>query len=174
MNEQWKNLPGYEGIYKVSDKGRIKSLARSDAKGNRLKEKIMSICTSGRYPCISLCKNGRQKTKHIHPLILLAFVGPCPEGMECCHNNGVKSDNRLTNLRWGTHSENQLDAVKHGTHVDHKGEKNAGAKLTEAEVLKIRELYKSGKWTKLKLSNKFNVSSAHIYSIICRRRWRHI
>ena len=55
-------------------------------------------------------------TKYIHRLVLEAFVGPCPEGMETCHNNGVRTDNRLENLRWDTSSANNDDIVKHGRH----------------------------------------------------------
>lgn len=52
----------------------------------------------------------------VHRLVMAAFVGPCPDGIEVCHNNGNPADNRLSNLRYGTHSENQLDQVKHKTH----------------------------------------------------------
>ncbi len=55
-------------------------------------------------------------TMFAHRAVLLAFVGPCPEGMEACHNNGDPLDNRVENLRWDTRSNNTLDKVAHGTH----------------------------------------------------------
>jgi hypothetical protein len=55
-------------------------------------------------------------TRKVHRLVLETFVGPCPDGMECCHNNGDPADNRLENLRWDTLSSNAYDRVEHGVH----------------------------------------------------------
>ena len=52
----------------------------------------------------------------VHRLVLETFVGPCPDGMECLHINGDPGDNRVENLRWGTHAENMQDSLAHGTH----------------------------------------------------------
>jgi hypothetical protein len=58
---------------------------------------------------------GKQKgSATVHSLVMLAFVGPRPDGLEVCHNNGVASDNRLSNLRYDTRSENNVDSSKHG------------------------------------------------------------
>jgi hypothetical protein len=65
---------------------------------------------------VSLADAGKKKTYHVHSLVLTAFVGPKPDGMECCHRNGDHEDNTVGNLRWDTKSENMLDRVRHGTH----------------------------------------------------------
>lgn len=56
------------------------------------------------------------QTTGVHRLVLEAFVGPCPEGMEALHGNAIRNDNRLCNLRWDTKSENSQDRVRHGHH----------------------------------------------------------
>lgn len=59
--------------------------------------------------------DGRKSTPRVHRAVLETFVGPCPPGMEACHNNGDRTDNRLENLRWDTHQANERDKVNHGT-----------------------------------------------------------
>ena len=102
---------------------------------------------------ITLHRAGYVKTFTVHRLILLAFVGPCPEGMEACHNDGNASNNNLANLRWDTHINNEKDKVLHGTNVgsrgNNKGELQGSAKLTDENVLEIRYLFASGKHTLL-------------------------
>lgn len=109
--ERWQPIPGFEGHYDVSDMGRVRSHSRL-SQGRDLRQHI----TAG-YHRVSLCAwdLGRQKKAHlVHRLVLTAFVGPCPEGMEALHINGNSSDNRLCNLRWGTRAENVADQVAHG------------------------------------------------------------
>lgn len=68
------------------------------------------------YLAIVLHKGGDTKTKYVHRLVLESFTGPAPEGMECLHIDGDKTNNHLDNLRWGTRQENILDIVRHGRH----------------------------------------------------------
>lgn len=81
---------------------------------------------------------GFQKKKWnvgVHRLVLMAFVGECPEGMEACHNNGNASDNRIENLRWDTHANNNNDRKIHGTYA--LGEKHPASKITKEMAKKI-------------------------------------
>lgn len=119
--ETWKAVPGYEGVYEVSDQGRVRSLDRyvqcsGPVKGAYVSLKKGRLLRPGpsNYGHLSVVL-GRRQTRMVHDLVLRAFVGCPPAKHECCHNNGAPSDNRLENLRWGTRSENILDAVKHGT-----------------------------------------------------------
>ena len=112
--------------------------------------------------------------KHLvpgHRLVLLAHVGPCPDGMETRHLNGIRSDNALSNLRWGTHQENADDQRRHGTQS--RGEGHGNAKLTERDVREIRRLRAGGE--KLAgLGERFGVHNSMIHMIVNRQRWKHV
>jgi hypothetical protein len=117
--ERWAPIPGFDG-YEASDLGRIRSVDRTvetvrgpwRLKGRVLKPVIEHTRPDYKRATVHL---GKSPTLRVATLVLLAFVGPAPEGTECCHNNGNSLDNRLSNLRWDTHGENILDQVRHGT-----------------------------------------------------------
>lgn len=117
--ERWLPVVGYEGLYEVSDLGRVKSLARyvRDRGGVRLvRERVLKSKSQGfGYRTVMLCREGHRKTRTIHQLVLESFVGPRPEGMVACHGDGDPANNRRSNLRWDTQSNNLYDAVRHGT-----------------------------------------------------------
>lgn len=121
---------------------------------------------------IILCEGKIRKRFYIHRLVLLAFVGPCPEGMEACHNNGRPEDNRLSNLRWGTRSENHLDKRKHGTSAH--GERNPQSKLPEQEVKKIVELFNNGSYRQSELAAMFKVCKQTINNIVHGKQWKYL
>jgi len=112
VRERWKAVPGFEGHYEVSDRGRVRSLDRRVWKlhsvyggaWHSLKGRMLrpGRCPSG-HTTVAL---GKGNTVSIHRIVLLAFVGPCPDGMETLHLNHKPADNRLANLRYGTQSEN--------------------------------------------------------------------
>lgn len=116
-DERWLPVPGYEGIYEVSDKGNVRGLERINARGRAQHAKPLSdlVARSGHH-FVSLCKDGSQRRFGVYVLVLMAFVGPRPPKHDACHWNDDPSDNRLEILRWGTRSENRLDAVRNGTH----------------------------------------------------------
>lgn len=123
--EEWRPIPGYEGIYEVSDTGRVRSVDRYVPPGAgvtpRFRRGGMRAPRSDAkgYKYVPLYSAGQVKSWQVHRLVLLAFVGPPPEeGRYALHNNGVSSDNRLCNLRWGSPSANILDSVAHGTHFN--------------------------------------------------------
>lgn len=119
--ETWLPLPGYEGYYEVSDLGGVRSVDRTitAANGRRMSFKgcLRKLqLNNGRVTVtLNLPDSGKQ-SHQVSVLVLKAFAGPRPPGMEGCHNNGDPLDNRLINLRWDTRSENHRDAVRHGTH----------------------------------------------------------
>jgi hypothetical protein len=154
MKEQWKPIPGYEGQYEVSDQGRVKSFRRN-SEGRLLRPGRMQAG----HVSVSL---GRCNSHCVHKLVLLAFVGPAPEGCECLHANGDPADNRLVNLRWGTRSENNVDAVIH----QHMG------KLTEAQVKDIRARLESKEWgIGRKLAKEYGVHESTISAVKVRRHY---
>ena len=109
----WKAVWGYEGLYEVSDTGVVRSLPRPSTSGGIL----ATASRGGRYLQISLCRNGVCSTKDIHIVVLEAFVGLCPPGMQCRHLDDNKTNNYLSNLVWGTQTENAYDSVRNRTHV---------------------------------------------------------
>lgn len=117
----WWPVTGFEGLYEVSDGGQVRSLDRVVAhchgSTKSIKGRVLrpSVRADGRS-CVSLKRDGQRVIRAVHRLVLEAFVGPCPEGMEGCHEDGDPTNNRLENLRWGTHSSNMLDRVRHGNH----------------------------------------------------------
>ena len=118
--------------------------------------------------------NDKRRACRLHRLVLETYVGPCPQGMECRHLDGIETNNKLDNLKWGTHSENELDKVEHGTIS--RGEQSSCAKLTESIVLLIRQLWNI-RWMDIQqreLAEMFGVSPDTICLIVNRRRWKHI
>lgn len=124
MRERWKSIAGFEGFYEVSDLGRIRGLTRKVSCGDRqitVRGRILKTSNSGPYGIVVLRgRDGDGKvtsiTRTVHRVVLEAFVGRCPEGMEACHENDNGHDNRLVNLSWGTHRVNSDQKVKNGGH----------------------------------------------------------
>jgi len=145
--ETWRPVVGYEGFYEVSDRGRIRGVDR--LVGSKIpgtlkpwKGKILApgVTETGRLR-IRLMKYGKSKMEFVHRLVLLAFVGPCPEGMEACHDPDPDPSNcRLNNLRWDTHIANKVDQMRHGRGTS--GERHGMAKLTTVQVEVIRREYR--------------------------------
>ena len=183
MSKQWRDVVGYEGRYQVSDRGEVRSLGRIAWNGNswhRLQGRVLrpNVLPKG-YLSVCLCKNGRPKRTYVHHLVLQAFVGPCPVGMEACHSpNRDVSDNRLTNLRWDTPSLNNLDKRQHGTSTLGIamvwGEKVHTAVLTEAQAVKVREMWAGGGYTVAHLARVFGVSWATMKSLLHGETWKHL
>lgn len=126
--------------------------------------------SDGKYMCIYW----RGRKYRVHRLVLEAFVGPCPPGMECCHNNGNPADNRLENLRWDTRSANCLDAVQHGTSpglTSRYGESNPSAKLTLDQVQMIRVAYADGAGTQKDFADMFGVAPSTIAMLLRGYNW---
>lgn len=109
MQEIFKSYP-LNSNYKVSNLGRVKSLPRKVRIGNNWRntdEKILKDCNSGLYE-YRIVHLGRGARKYVHRMVLETFVGNCPKGMECLHLDGDNKNNKLDNLKWGTHSDNEL------------------------------------------------------------------
>ena len=166
-----KPVPGFSG-YEITQTGLVRSKSRMGTRGGWLRPHINH---AGRL-VVDLCERGhKKKTCLVHRLVLEAFVGPCPPGMEACHNNGIKTDNRLGNLRWDTKSANAMDAVRHGTHAGFlfRGERNGSARLTALDARWIEYLRRAGVSRK-DLAEVYQVSPSLITHIALHRAWRHL
>ena len=116
MDETWKSVPGYEGLYEVSDRGRVRSLDRivhrKDGRTRRSAGRVLKAHPYDRYGHVHVSLydlQGGRKNVPVHYLVLGAFVGPRPEGLDICHSNRQSEDNRLCNLRYDTRSANVRD-----------------------------------------------------------------
>jgi hypothetical protein len=110
----------------------------------------------------------------VHRLVLEAFVGPCPAGMEACHNNGVRTDNRLENLRWDTRSANCRDRIRHGTTNFPRGIAHGMSKLTEEDVRIIFHAYHDGYYTQREIAEAFGISQQHVSDVALKKKWSHV
>ena len=106
----------------------------------------------------------------VHRLVLEAFVGPCPPGLETCHRNDDSSDNRLRNLRWGTSLSNSADAISNGCIL--RGVLQPQSKLVGWQVRVIRRL--RGRLTQRQIGGIFGVHQSTVSDIHRRVGWRHL
>ncbi len=133
MEEIWKDIIGFEGLYQISNIGRVKSMQKTWKCGyNSIRAKsetILKVCTSTQYHCVSLHKGtGNRKFTHLHKLLAIHFI-PNPENKkEVNHKNGNKHDNRIENLEWASSSENRQHAFDTGLKVSPKGRNHHAAK----------------------------------------------
>lgn len=161
MDEIWKDVVGFEGLYEVSSLGRIKFLPKKKWAGKSFyitKESISfgnKIKTGYYYVC--LIKNESKKYFRVNRLVATAFIQN-PLNKRCVnHVNGIKTDNRVGNLEWSTHSENSIHAFKIGLKNNYHLRK-----LSDDEVKYIR---KNLNITNTKMAKKFNVDQALIIRI---------
>ena len=172
ITEEWRDVVGYEGLYSVSNLGRVKRVA-SWCNSQRMNLEMKIGLDSHGYHRIGLNRSGVRLRFQLHRIVMAAFVGPIPEGHQVNHINGDKVDNRACNLEYLTQSQN----LKHDWRVlksrNQNGSKNPSAKLTEEMVLEIRNLRAQGIAYEA-IAARFGMSHWGIQDICYRRRWKHI
>lgn len=119
--EIWKSIPGYKGLYEVSNMGRVKALERIAARGSKgerhRKEQILKLQCRNLYLKATLCKNGEYKQFQVHRLVAEAFI-PNPDGKPVVnHIDGDRCNNQASNLEWVTYRENTQHAIRTGLWV---------------------------------------------------------
>lgn len=157
--ELWKCVPETRGLYEVSDRGRVR----------RVGGRVLRPQTQSRgYKFVTLSVDGESRQRLIHRLVLLAFRGPAPEGMEAAHANGARHDCRLANLAWKTPKQNAADKLRHDT--NNGGERNGQSKLRVKEVHAIRQQLARGT-TQYALAARYGVSQTAISHIKRGEKW---
>lgn len=163
MTEEWREIPGWPG-YEASSLGQIRS-----------KHGIKALFPDIKgYLRVKVWQHSKSRNMRVSGLVALAFHGPAPAGHVVRHINGINTDNRAENLAYGTRSENEQDKVLHGTAL--LGEKHHQAKLTNAQVLAIRQRYQRGSrehGTKA-IARDYGVSGMLIGLIVRRKNWTHV
>ena len=124
--EEWRDIKGFEGLYQVSNYGRIKSLKRILIDGRIWYERIMKTPLSAGYPSISLRKDNTYFKERVHRVVGKTFIEGYQENYCINHINGIKTDNHISNLEWCTYSENSKHAYDTGLHKPYKGIKDQG------------------------------------------------
>lgn len=168
--EVWKDIPNYEGLYQVSNLGRVRGLDRvvktkngltQTKKGKILKNKM----GTNRYYYVCLYKNNKQKTFMIHTLVASNFIGKRPDNHDICHKNGDRYDNRVENLKYDTRRQNNIDHYRYGS-------KNPNGKLSIAEVLDMRKKYKTGRFTHKQIAELFNISKSQTNAVLNKHSYK--
>ena len=177
MKEEWRPIAGYEGCYEVSNLGRVRSLDRPSRnrcgpfiRRGRILKPYRGRGNGGNRYGIGLSRNGKTKTAAIHNLVLDAFVGPRPAGMECRHLDGDPGNNTISNIQWDSHSENMKDKVRHGTVP--VGERAGSSTLTNEQVRWIMRL--RGTLTRPEIAKRFGTTTSNVCSIHVGRTWSHL
>lgn len=199
MKEMWKDIKGYEGLYQVSNCGRIKRIRFINNIANKPQNKLvgMNKIDNLGYRTICLCKNGKTKYKRVHRIVAEAFI-PNPQNLPCVnHKDGNKKNNNVENLEWCTHSYNTKHAMKNGLFDMEKfrkatrqnvkiaqknssipkglkGEDSPSAVLKEKDVLEIRRAYSNKEMSSKQLSEKYGVHISTIQRILSRKTWAYL
>lgn len=169
--EIWKPVVGLESMYKVSNMGRVASL--------RLGRLIYVRTNPGGYQYVKLYLHKRTFVPMVHRVVLEAFVGPRPNGLQCRHLDGNKTNNALLNLCWGTPQENADDKRRivglRGEEVPPRRQRRGSIKdrapLTERTAREMRAKFRAAV---MSLATEYNVLPCHVWNVITRRAWKHL
>ena len=174
LPEVWKKVKGYEDLYDVSSLGRIWSRTRPNTLGYIRQGRFRKFRVNLYGYCqLLLCDlDGVRKTFLVHRLVAAAFIGSCPKSKEVNHKNGVKTDNRVTNLEYVTHAKNTQHAYDNGLIDHYKGEGHWKAELNVGIVRIIRRLHKEMSFPEI--GRVFNTTTQNVYMICSGKNWKHV
>ena len=162
--EIWNSIKYYPQ-YEVSNLGNVKSLGNEFTRKERVLKKGI---TKNGYEVVVLIKDKKQKTTYVHRIVADSFLKNTDNKREVNHINGIKTDNKVSNLEWATTSENSLHAFKNNLKA--KGQNRTQSKLTNKEVLEIRH----SNLRNIELSRLYNISKSIISGIQKGRLWKHV
>lgn len=179
--EVWKDIVGYEGHYQVSSIGRVKSLARvvesrKGVFGNKKENFLKPTKNRKGYLNLKLCKKidgvCSEKSVIVHRLVANEFLENHLNKPQVNHKNGIKDDNRVDNLEWATGSENVIHALANNLKISQKGSEHPMSKLTEKDVLEIRQIGRSK--TLKEIAKIYNVDLSLISLVLLNKIWKHV
>jgi hypothetical protein len=177
--EEWRLVPEYPD-YAVSNYGEVYSFPRKIVRLNSQSGQPNEITVRGGmlnhslsvhgYPRVQLSRPGEKIKKYVHSIVAETFIGPRPDGMETCHNDGIKTNPEAWNLRHDKPKGNNSDMDKHGTRV--KGEDISNARYTNEEIRNVKMLLK--KHGVMDVSRLTGIPQPQISNIKTGHTWKHI
>lgn len=175
MRNDWKSVKDYEGVYEVNKKGIVRRLDRTITNKNGIAILLkgclnISQSLSLGYPRVSLL--GR--SEKVHRIVATAFLDNSNNFNQVNHIDGNKLNNNVENLEWCTGKQNVAHAYENGLRSPTKGIIHGMSKLSEKEVLNIRQLALEGRLKNYEIADMFNINTSTITKIVKRRTWNHI
>jgi hypothetical protein len=177
--EIWKPIPSAPFL-EASSLGRIRALkaAHRNGAGERVIEyripRLLSTVPNNKgYMLVGVAFPRPRRVRSVHTLVLEAFVGPRPNGLEAAHLDGDHTNNAAANLAWVSKAENAFHRVLHGT--SGKGEESAVSKLSSSDVYEIRNGF--GDWlgnNKTEIAKRYGVSRGCVNHVLRRSTWSHL
>jgi hypothetical protein len=161
----WLPVLGYEDLYEVSSDGQVRSKDRVSSDGSLRRGRLLTP-TGLKHKHVTLSRSGVKVQAHVHVLVLEAFVGPRPDGMECLHWDDDPTNNNVANLRWDTRAENIRDAIRNGRLSD-RGSIPSGA------VFSIRKRVASGE-RQADIAREYDVDPSAISHIVRRNSYANL
>lgn len=172
---EYRECVGFPG-YRVGDDGSVWSCWGSGRRPQLTDQWVRMNPSRNPDDHLSVCirrADGRRMKRYVHQLVAAAFIGPCPDGLECCHfPDRDPSNNRPGNLRYDTRRNNLADRYVHGTM--NWGERQGHAKLTEDIVRDMRVEYAAGGVSYRNLADKHGIDFNTAYCAVKRKTWRHV
>ncbi len=173
---EWRDIPGFEGYYQVSDNGEVRSVKRTvyNSKGFFVTRESHVLCPNRQrcgYLKVTLCVENKHYTRLIHQLVGMAFLGYTLNGHKLTinHKDGNKRNNSVANLEIVSMTTNRRHAIMLDL-WNQRGTKSVKAKLAPHDLVEIRARYVKGGVTQKELAEMFNVSKSTIGRVIrCQR-----
>lgn len=165
MNEQWADIPGFDGEYQASTLGHVRSVKRGSCR------MLNQVVSTGGYKLVCLSLHGKAKNRRVHQLIAITFIRLQKHGEYVCHNDGDRTNNHLENLRIDTPRANARDMDKHGTRAI--GERHGKAKLNREAVTEIRSMKASG-MQRAEIARSIGATESAVKSVLAGHTWSHV
>lgn len=163
---EFKDVPGFPG-YRVGTDGSVWGSGRTDRKP--VLRRLKTFGAHG-YCQVHLFSCGKRHMYYVHRLVMAAFVGECPKGMEVLHGDNDRANNNLKNLKYGTRKDNMDDQRRHGTLC--RGARRWNAVLDDDKVREMRSMV--GARPTKEIASIFGITPRGVRSVISRRNWNHI
>ena len=172
---RWKPVPGFVGVYEISDDGQIVRVATHGRRPKLIRRPVRPHMKPNGYMAVDIQKDRERFRSYVHRLVWETFRGPIPKGLEPNHQDGNRKNNRLDNLELVTRSENMLHCFRELNPSLNRvrGTKHHKAKLTPENVLEIVKLTRAGT-SQREIASLFGVSKNAIRLITIGKNWKHV